>query len=201
MSEDKLKLKIADGLNDESARIGRNRALNVIKPAMQKAVAKFPLLRDRLRAIKQYSIGHLDDLLEKTTKVMHERGTKVFIASTQQEALDYIGKIVGQGLVVKSKTNAGKEIGLVHYLEEQGARVVETDLGDRITQLDGSAASHTMAPSIHVPIERVAEIFSKEVHETLHPELEELIKAARKSLRQFLLQADVGISGANAIVA
>jgi iron-sulfur cluster protein len=201
MAEDKLKQKISDGLNDESARIGRNRALNVIKPSMQKAVAKYPKLRDRLRAIKQYSIGHLDELLEKTTKVMKARGTKVFIANTQQEALEYIGKIVGQGLVVKSKSNAGKEIGVLPYLEAQGAKVVETDLGDRITQLDGTPASHTMAPSIHVPIERVAELFSKEVHETLHPELEELIQTARKSLRQFLLHADVGISGANAIVA
>jgi iron-sulfur cluster protein len=201
MADDKLKQKISEGLNDESARIGRNRALGVIKPSMQKAVIKFPHLRDRLRAIKQFSVAHLDELLEKTTEVMQQRGTKVFIANTQQEALDYIGRVVGKGLVVKSKSNAGKEIGLVHYLEAQGAQVVETDLGDRITQLDGSTASHTMAPSIHVPIERVAELFSKEVHEALHPELEELIQAARKSLRSFLVRADVGISGANAIVA
>ncbi len=52
-----------------------------------------------------------------------------------------------------------------------------------------------------MPIERVAELFSREVNETLHTELEELVRAARKSLRRFLMRADMGISGANAIVA
>jgi L-lactate utilization protein LutB/heterodisulfide reductase subunit B len=233
MSEDQLKQKISSGLADQSARMGRERALRVIKPAMRKAVTEFPYLRERLRAVKKYSIEHLDELIEKAIRAMRERGTRVFLADTPQQALEYIGKIVGQGLsseglssgpaktgapssarpaqtpagaqgppvVVKSKSNAGKEVGLVHFLEEQGATVVETDLGDRITQLDKSAPSHTMAPSIHVPIERVAELFSREVNETLHPELEELVRAARKSLRSFLLRADVGISGANAIVA
>lgn len=201
MTQDKLKQKISEGLLDESARVGRDRALGVIKPAMLKALVKFPYMRDRLHELKHYSIEHLDELLDKVTRVMQARGTKVFVANTPQEALQYIGKIVGQGLVVKSKSNAGKEIGVVHYLEEQGAKVVETDLGDRINQLDGSAASHSLAPSIHVPIERVAKLFSKEVQETLRPELEELVRAARKSLRSFLERADVGISGANAIVA
>jgi iron-sulfur cluster protein len=217
MSESKLKQKISAGLADQSARMGRERALRVIKPAMRKAVTEFPYLRERLREVKKYSIEHLDELLEKTIRVMRERGTKVFLAENPQQALEYIGKIVGVSpqqiqkpplpgsshapLVVKSKSNAGKEIGLVHYLEDLGAKVVETDLGDRITQLDGSAPSHTMAPSIHIPIERVAELFSHEVNQQLHPELEELIGAARKSLRRFLLQSDAGISGANAIVA
>ena len=201
MTQDKLKQKISEGLLDESARVGRDRALGVIKPAMLKALVKFPYMRDRLHELKHYSIEHLDELLDKVTRVMQARGTKVFVANTPQEALQYIGKLVGQGLVVKSKSNAGKEIGVVHYLEEQGAKVVETDLGDRINQLDGSAASHSLAPSIHVPIERVAKLFSKEVEETLHPELEELVRAARKSLRSFLERADVGISGANAVVA
>jgi iron-sulfur cluster protein len=201
MAKDKLKQKISEGLRDESARIGRNRALGSIKPAMLKAVVKFPHLRDRLRAVKQYSIEHLDELLAQTTRAMQQRGTKVFVANTPQEALEYIGKIVGRGLVVKSKSNAGKEIGVVHYLEEQGAKVIETDLGDRINQLDGSNASHSLAPSIHIPIERVAQLFSQEIQEPLRPELEELVRAARKSLRRFLERADVGISGANAVIA
>lgn len=201
MGTDVLKRKIAEGLHADRARIGRDRALGVIKPAMLQAVVKYPDLRDRLRGVKQYSIDHLDELLAQTTAVMEVRGTQVFIAESTQEALDYIGKVVGQGLVVKSKTNAGKEIGVGKYLEEQGATVIETDLGDRINQLDGGVASHSLAPAIHVPIERVAELFSQEVQEQLQPDLEELVKAARKSLRSFLERADVGISGANAIVA
>ena len=201
MASDKLKKKIAEGLRADDARIGRDRALGVIKPAMKKAVQEFPDLRKRLQTVKKYSIDHLDELLAQTAAVMQQRGTKLFVADTAEQALEYIGKIVAQGLVVKSKTNAGKEINVTHYLEERGAKVVETDLGDRINQLDGGAASHSLAPAIHVPIERVAELFSKEVNQNLNPDLEELVKAARKSLRSFLEKADVGISGANAIVA
>ena len=201
MEKDKIKKKIAEGLKADDARVGRDRALNVIKPAMERAVKEYPELRDRLRDVKKYSIDHMDELLTRTTDVMQQRGTKVFVAETAQQALEYIGQVVAKGLVVKSKSNAGKEIGITHYLEELGSRVIETDLGDRINQLDGGVASHSLAPAIHVPIERVADLFSKEVNETLHPDLEELVKAARKSLRTFLESADVGISGANAIVA
>jgi iron-sulfur cluster protein len=201
MGKDKLKQKVSEGLRDESARLGRDRALGTIKPAMLKALVRFPHLRDQLKGIKRHSIEHLDELLAQATQAMQQRGIKVFVANTPQEALEYIGKIVGQGLVVKSKSNAAKEIGVVHYLEERGAKVVETDLGDRITQLDGSAPSHSLAPSIHIPIERVARLFSQEIQEPLRPELEELVRAARKSLRRFLERADVGISGANAVIA
>ena len=201
MAEGTIKEKIRAGLHDESARVGRDRALGVIKPAMKKMTASYPDLRSRLTAVKKYSIDHLQQLLPQTVKVLRDRGWQVLVADTPQEALDYIGKIVGKGLVVKSKTNAGKEINVPHYLEDQGAKVVETDLGDRINQLDGGVPSHSLAPAIHVPIERVAELFSKEVGEKLEPELEALVTAARKSLRKYLEQADVGISGANAVIA
>jgi iron-sulfur cluster protein len=201
MARTKLKQKIWDGLHADDARVGRDRALGFIKPAMQKMTARYPDLRDRLHDVKKYSIEHLDELLDKTVKILQERGCKVMVAETPQQALEYIGGIVRKGLVVKSKTNAGKEIGLPKYLEAQGAQVVETDLGDRINQLDGGVASHALAPAIHVTIERVAELFSKEVGEKLEPDLESLVKAARKNLRSYLEKADVGITGANAIVA
>ena len=108
MEKDKIKKKIAEGLKADDARVGRDRALNVIKPAMERAVKEFPELSDRLRDVKKYSIDHMDELLAKTTDVMRERGTKVFVAETAQQALEYIGQVVAKGLVVKSKSNAGK---------------------------------------------------------------------------------------------
>lgn len=197
----KIKQKIKEGLNDESARKGRYRAFSVIRPGMQKMVARYPNLRDKLRNIKQYSISNLSSLLNQAINSLEEKGCKVFIADTPKQATEYIGKIVQKGLVVKSKSNAGKEIGITKYLENQGAKVIETDLGDRINQLANSSASHSLAPAIHIPIEKVTELFSKEAGEQLKCDENELVKAARKSLRKFLEEADVGISGANAIVA
>jgi len=201
MSRLKIKQKIKEGLSDESARIGRYRAFSVIRPGMQKMVTRYPQLREKLREIKQYSINNLPALLEQAVKSLEEKGCKVFIADTPEQATEYIGKIVQKGLVVKSKSNAGKEIGVTKYLENQGATVIETDLGDRINQLADSNASHSLAPAIHIPIEKVTELFSNEAGEQLQCDENELVKAARKSLRKYLEEADVGISGANAVVA
>jgi len=201
MSKLKIKQKIQEGLNDESARIGRYRAFGAIRPGMQKMVAKYPDLRERLRSIKEYSIKNIDRLLKQAVTSLEEKGCKVYIAESAEQATQYIGQIVKKGLVVKSKSNAGKEINITKYLEEQGATVIETDLGDRINQLAKSNASHSLAPAIHIPIERVTELFSREAGEQLKCDENELVKAARKSLRKYLEEADVGISGANAVVA
>lgn len=201
MSKLKVKKKIEDGLSDISARIGRYRAFSIIRPGMQKMVAQYPELREKLRNIKQYSINNLEDLLDQAVKSLEEKGCKVFIAESEEAAVKYIGEIVKSGLVVKSKSNAGKEIDITKYLEKQEATVIETDLGDRINQLAKSNASHSLAPAIHIPIERVTELFSAEAGKQLACDENELVKAARKSLRKFLEDADVGISGANAVVA
>ncbi len=201
MSKAAIKRKVKAGLKDSSSRLGRSRALGIIKPSMKDMVANYPDLRDRIKKIKKDSIDNLPQLLEQTITSFERNGCRVFVADTAKEAREYIGGIAQKGLVVKSKSNAGKEIGITSYLEEQGATVIETDLGDRIAQIAKSEASHSLAPAIHIPIERVAELFSEEAGEKLEPDIDVLIKTARKSLRRYLEEADVGISGANAIIA
>ena len=78
--------------------------------------------------------------------------------------------------------------------------MIETDLGDRLVQLEGKDKStHTLAPAIHIPIEDVTTLLSNNVGRELECDLEALVRAARESLREYLTTADVGISGANAI--
>ena len=162
--------------------------------------ARYPELTKALRRTKEYAINHLDVLLPQAIQALEAKGCKVFVSQSEQGARDYIAGIVKQQLVVKSKTNAGKEIGITNYLQEKGAQVVETDLGDRLTQLEGKGKStHTLAPAIHLPMEECAKLLSKDVGEELPADEKLLVQAARRSLRDYLLGADVGISGANAI--
>lgn len=196
-----LKDKIEAGLRDEDSRRGRQKALSVIKPGIVRMGDLEPELRDRLREIKESSLADLSRLLDEAVCSLKDNGCRVLVADSHEEAIQYIKEIVRQGLVVKSKTNAGQEIGISRYLKEQGAEVIETDLGDRINQLAESGASHSLAPAIHIPIERVAELFASETGEKLECNTEVLVGAARKSLRGYLERADVGITGANAIVA
>ncbi len=94
-----------------------------------------------------------------------------------------------------------EEIGLREYLEERGNEVWETDLGELIIQLAGERPMHLTSPSIHMTRERVAELFREKLGVDVRPEIPELVAAARRFLREKLVNADVGISGANAVAA
>ncbi len=201
MSNKELTRRVRTGLDDKEAAIGRERALGVIRGGMRQMVPQYPGLSDRLREIKSYAIDNLEALLEQAIHVLTRKGVKVFLAKTPEDAVHYVASIVGEGLVVKSKSNAAKEVDLVKTLQALGAKVVETDLGDRIVQLADSHASHSLAPAIHMTVERVAEIFSKDLGRALPADAEALVAAARVSLRSYLLSANVGLSGANAIAA
>ncbi|KLU63794.1 lactate utilization protein B [Desulfosporosinus acididurans] len=197
-----IKNKVTEGLQDLESRKGRFRAFEAIRPAMLKMVPDYPELSNRLREIKTYSIDLLEEVIVQAQRSLKEKGCSVFVAETTEEAQNYIaGLIPPKGLIVKSKSNAGKEINISHHLEDQGATVIETDLGDRINQLAKSEASHSLAPAIHIPIERVTEVFSEEAGTKLECTPEALVVAARQRLRNYLINADIGISGANAIAA
>lgn len=201
MAGKSLKQKVAQGLQDDESRRGRERALGVIRGSMKKMTPRYPQLSERIRSIKACSIQNLDYLLEKATSSLKDKGFSVFVAPTPRAALEYITGIVSNCLIVKSKSNAAKEIGLVEALLERDNRVVETDLGDRIVQLSNTRPSHSLAPAIHMTVERVAEIFSENTGQPLPADAEALVAAARESLRTYLVTADVGLSGANAVAA
>ena len=200
MSETDLLQNIEQGLNDQQSWLGRQRAFGFIRPNMLKVTARYPELTVALRQMKEYAINHLDTLLPQAIQSLEAKGCKVFVSKSEQGARDYIAGIVQEQLVVKSKTNAGKEIGITQYLQSKGAKVIETDLGDRLTQLEGKGKStHTLAPAIHLSMEACAKLLSKDVGRPLPNDETLLVQAARASLRDYLLGADVGISGANAI--
>jgi len=197
-----VKSKVTEGLHDVESRKGRFRAFDAIRPAMLGMVPNFPELSNRLRKIKEYSIDHLEEVVARAKQSLEDKGCKVYLAETAEDAQKYIASLIpDQGLVVKSKSNAGKEINISHSLEDRGVKVIETDLGDRINQLAKCDASHSLAPAIHIPIETVTELFSAEEGKQLECTPEALVVSARKGLRDFLVKADVGISGANAIAA
>ena len=202
MSNQTLQQKIDAGLEDHPSWVGRHTTINHLRPAIVKTVAAHPELSPALRAVKDDAIDNLGTLLPQTIAAMQKNGFHVYLAETAQQAADYIANIVGDHLVVKSKTNTGKEIGITSRLQQQGATVYETDLGDRLAQLEGKGkAAHTLAPACHLTRVECAALLSKDLGEDLPTDPEILVGAARRSLRDAFLRAEVGISGANAIVA
>ncbi len=175
------------------------------------AAAKLPefeALRDQGRDIKNHTLENLDFYLEAFEAKVQEAGGHVHWAATSEEARNIILDIcrsVDAKTVTKGKSMIAEEIGLNDFLEENGIAPIETDLGEYIIQLRNEPPSHIIAPAIHVSKSEVADAFH-EAHTELDPgrnldEPQALLDEARAMLRQKYIDADVGITGANYLIA
>ena len=169
---------------------------------------EFEALRDLARDIKDHTLAHLDLYLEAWERRATEQGGQVHWAATAEDARRIILDICkrrGAKTVTKGKSMIAEEIGLNDHLVEHGVTPVETDLGEYIIQLRHEAPSHIIAPAIHLNKDQIEADFRR-AHAELPPErnLEEpasLMAEARAVLREKFLAADVGITGANFLIA
>ena len=172
------------------------------------ALPEFERLRDSARDIKNHVLENLDLYLEIYERNVLAAGGKVHWAETAEEARQIILDIcrgVGAKSVTKGKSMITEELELNDFLTRQGIRPVETDLGEYIIQLRGEHPSHIIAPAIHLTQDQVEADFRR-VHRHLPPErdlteAEALLGEARGVLRSQYFAADVGITGANFLVA
>src|SRR5215208_7063433 len=169
---------------------------------------EFEALRDAARDIKNHTLEHLDLYLEAYEEKVKASGGHVHFARDAQEARDIILTICREAdakTVTKGKSMISEEIGINHHLEASGIRPVETDLGEYIIQLRNELPSHIIAPAVHLNATQVEEDFRR-VHSHLDANRDlsepvQLLTEARAVLRERFLAADVGITGANFLVA
>jgi L-lactate dehydrogenase complex protein LldF len=161
-------------------------------------------LRDQARDLKREVMEHLDDYLEQFADSVERRGGKVHWAASAEEACTIILEIAqqcGARGIVKAKSMAGEEVELNHAFEARGIHPVETDLGEFIIQLAGNRPAHIVAPAIHLTRQDVAKLFSTHLKSEPTEVPERLTAIARLALRERFARADMGISGANFLVA
>jgi L-lactate dehydrogenase complex protein LldF len=169
---------------------------------------EFEALREVGREIKDHTLAHLDFYLELYEQNVVAAGGKVHWARTAQEAREAvlgICRAAGAKIVTKGKSMIAEEVGLNDCLEKNGITPVETDLGEYIIQLRREPPSHLIAPAMHLVKDQVADTF-RHSHRTLDPqrvlaEPRALCDEARTLLRPQFVAADVGITGANFLVA
>ncbi|MCB1692096.1 MAG: iron-sulfur cluster-binding protein [Pseudomonadales bacterium] len=182
--------------------------LSMRRAQAKAGLAEFDALRDEARDIKNDVLANLDAYLEAFEAQVTRQGGVVHWASTDEEARDAILAICRDAdarTVTKSKSMVTEEIELVPHLEAHGITAVETDLGEYIIQLRRERPSHIIAPAIHLNKDEVSETFF-EHHRKLGynerlTERADLVGEARHVLRDKFLGADVGISGANFLIA
>lgn len=161
----------------------------------------FEKVKEDVKRIRSESVGNWD-LLQKAISSLKKNQFKVTQAKDSKEACEILLTEIGkEKLVVKSKSNISKEIGLTPFLNQHGIEIIETDIGDRINQLTGGRSSHYTGPIVHLSRYEVAEILSKHLNKKIPPVPEEEMQAVKEDIESYLQKAKVGITGANAIAA
>jgi L-lactate dehydrogenase complex protein LldF len=178
------------------------------RAAVVAALPEFEQLRDIGRDIKNHALANLDFYLETWAGNVERAGGKVHWCSTADEARAAVLGIcadAGARTVTKGKSMISEELGINEHLEKHGITPVETDLGEYILQLRDETPSHIIGPAFHLNREDWEESFRKShtdlPADRVFHERRDIMTEARTRLREKFLAADVGITGANFLIA
>lgn len=177
---------------------------NAVVPEGKAQFENLIKVRERAKNTKWYAIEKLDIMLQQFENNISARGAKVIWAETAEDALNEIGKICKEKnckTLVKSKSMVTEEIHLNKYLEKQGIESIETDLGEYIQQLDDEPPYHIVTPAMHKSKEDVAKLFAEKLGTSVNLTPQQLTLVAREKLRKKYVEAEVGITGANFLIA
>src|SRR3569623_3092250 len=89
------------------------------------------------------------------------------------------------------------------YLEPRGITVMETDLGERIQQLDHPDPSHMVVPAVHKLRADVAELFGRTIGTDPHnSDIHYLAESQRMNTRPYFVREETaGMPGCTVAVA
>ncbi len=172
------------------------------------ALPEFEALRDLGKEICDHALANLDFYLRHYEERVMASGGQVHWASTADDACRIVTDICRKAdakKVIRSKSMVGEEVGINDALEEAGFETVETDLGEYILQLAKEPPSHIVAPAIHKSKDQISDLFHE--HHAARGLTERqtdrtaLVQEAREVLREAFVSADVGITGANFLIA
>ncbi|MES2809134.1 MAG: LutB/LldF family L-lactate oxidation iron-sulfur protein [Bacteroidota bacterium] len=180
------------GKYDAAVSRGLSRLINLDNAKRKAHVTKWKVMEN------------LDKILPEFETNFQKRGGKVIWANDAAEANKEILNIIqkaGAKTVVKSKSMVTEEIELNEFLEHHHIESLETDLGEYIVQLLGQKPYHIVTPAMHLSKEDIAKLFHEKFGTPLDFTPEQLTQKARELLREKYVQADVGITGGNFLIA
>ncbi|MEM0139872.1 MAG: lactate utilization protein B [Ferroplasma sp.] len=184
-----------------------NKAILNNSPNVDKILKENPYIKNiakELRNVKLSVLDNMDMYIEKTAESVKRTGGHFHYAKDAKEAMDIARHIIDEKKhIVLSKSNILYEIKLREILNSEGKDVWETDLGEYLIQIGNDMPSHLVAPAIHLTKEKIGELLNDNIDRSISPETsaEDMVKAVRGFLMDKYLNAEVGITGANAIAA
>jgi L-lactate dehydrogenase complex protein LldF len=198
-------------MQDPNLRIALKRmegGFSVNRAAAVARLPEFEALREQARDIKNHVLENLDFYLERFEQQVTAQGGHVHWCATPRQARETILALcqsVGAVTCTKGKSMIAEEIALNDFLSQNGIEPIETDLGEYIIQLADEPPSHIIGPAVHKTKDQVSDLFVK--HHGKYGKTERLtdpqalVNEAREILRQKYIDADVGITGANFLIA
>ncbi len=162
------------------------------------------LAKQRASYVKDKVVANLANYLEEFEKNALKNNIQIIWARNGKEAVSEIIKILKENnahLLVKSKSMISEEIELNENLEKNGFEPVETDLGEFIVQVAGEKPYHILTPAMHKSKEDVAELFTKKFDTPPNSTPQEITLYVREKLREKFISAEVGVTGANFLIA
>lgn len=172
------------------------------------ALPEYEQLRIAARKIKDHTLDQLDHYLARFEQQLSTTGGQTHWARSAEEASRIIVELCRNAdakLICKSKSMLSEEIALNAALDAAGFNTIETDLGEYIIQLAKEPPSHIIAPAVHKNKEQIADLFK--VHHTKYgfskplKTIPAIVNEAREILRKDFVNADIGITGANFLIA
>jgi L-lactate dehydrogenase complex protein LldF len=162
-------------------------------------------LRALASAIKEHALSNLAGYLEQFERNATANGMVVHWARDAAEHNQIVHEILsarGVRTLVKSKSMLTDECDMRPFLESRGVEIVETDLGERIQQLDDEPPSHIVVPAVHKLRGDVAQVFARTIGtDPANSDVPYLAESQRSHTRPYYLKAEAGMTGANFAVA
>lgn len=203
-----FKQEAQEALDRPQLKVALDRAMGLLQGRRGDVMAEYPqyeAARDQAARIKDHVLANLDHYAERFAAAAEASGAVVHWAETPAEATRIVVDICnarGAKTATRVKSMLGEEIGLPDALAAAGIERIETDLAEHIIQLADERPSHIVIPALHKTQEEVADLFTERHARPRQSEaVEALVESARHELRPRYVAADVGISGANFLIA
>jgi L-lactate dehydrogenase complex protein LldF len=175
------------------------------RDAAAHALPEWEEMRSLASRIKEHTLSHLDQYLEQFEAAARANGVTVHWAENAAEHNRIVHSILdshGARTLIKSKSMLTDECGFRAYMKGVGIEVTETDLGERIQQLDGEEPSHVIGPAIHKTRADVAAVFARTLgSDPNDDDIHHLAHVQREATRPLILKADAGMTGCNFAIA
>src|SRR6267378_3853637 len=203
--DEKIQTTLADGKLQLAIYTATGRLIEKRRKAITPdACPDYQELRSYANNVKRHTIDHLDYYLEEFARNVETHGGKVVFCKDGQDVADFVLRLAkerGAALIVKSKSMTTEEVDLNERLEHHHLESVETDLGEYIIQLAHERPYHIVAPALHKTREQVADLLTDKLGVARETVIEKQTMIARAVLREKFLSADIGVSGANFLIA